>query len=144
LDDHQRPLKSRGENDAILVSAEAAQLMQKPEYAICSDAVRAKTTAAYFLNAFKIDAENFSLNHSLYDFSGQDVLRVIKSLDDAYKSVILFGHNHAFTSIVNMLGSEYIDNVPTCGFVAIAFKTDSWEKITKGKTIKTIFPSQLK
>jgi len=43
-----------------------------------------------------------------------------------------------------MLGNIYIENVPTCGFVAIAFDTNSWKDITVGKTIKTIFPRDLK
>lgn len=144
VDDHQRPLKNRGRNDATLVSAKAADEMETPQYCISSDAVRAKTTAAYFTNAFGVDDDNVKLDHSLYDFSGQQVMRVIKDLDDAYNRVMLFGHNHAFTSIVNMLGNEYIENVPTSGFVAIEFDADSWQNITVGKTIKTIFPRHLK
>ena len=144
VDDHQRPLKERGRTDAILVATSAADVMERPEYCISSDAVRAKTTAAYFTNAFGIDDDNFKLDHSLYDFSGQQVMRLIKNLDDTYNRVMLFGHNHAFTSIVNMLGDERIENVPTSGFVAIEFDENSWEKLTTGKTVKTIFPRHLK
>ncbi|GER60505.1 SixA phosphatase family protein [Patiriisocius marinus] len=144
VDDHQRPLKSRGRSDASLVSDKAATEMKPPQFCISSDAVRAKTTAAYFVNAFKVADENFKLDHSLYDFSGQQVMSLIKELDDSYNRVMIFGHNHAFTSIVNMLGNEYIENVPTSGFVAIEFDSDSWQNITVGKTIKTIFPRNLK
>lgn len=144
VDDHQRPLKSRGRSDASLVSDKAAAEMKPPQFCVSSDAVRAKSTAAYFVNAFKVADENFTLDHSLYDFSGQQVMSLIKGLDDTYDRVMIFGHNHAFTSIVNMLGDEYIENVPTCGFVAIEFDTDSWQNINVGKTIKTIFPRNLK
>ena len=57
---------------------------------------------------------------------------------------MLCGHNHAFTSIVNILGSININNVPTCGFVAITFEGDKWSEITTGTTIKTVFPRELK
>lgn len=144
VDDHQRPLKTRGKNDAALVAAKVAKEMERPQYCISSDAVRAKTTAAYFTNAFGIDEENFELDHSLYDFSGQQVMKKIKDLNDSFNRVMIFGHNHAFTSIVNMLGNEYIENLPTSGFVAIEFDTDSWKNITVGKTVKTIFPRHLK
>ncbi|MGK0386535.1 MAG: phosphohistidine phosphatase, partial [Patiriisocius sp.] len=38
----------------------------------------------------------------------------------------------------------YIENLPTCGFVAIKFKEDTWSKIKGGSTIKTVFPRDLK
>jgi phosphohistidine phosphatase len=42
------------------------------------------------------------------------------------------------------LGSISINNVPTCGFVAITFDVDKWSEITTGTTIKTVFPRDLK
>jgi len=42
------------------------------------------------------------------------------------------------------LGNKYIDNLPTCGFVAIEFDVKSWQEINKGKTTKTVFPRDLK
>jgi phosphohistidine phosphatase len=57
---------------------------------------------------------------------------------------MIVGHNHAFTSIANMMGSTYMDNLPTCGFVIIQFEEDSWENISVGTTLKTIFPRHLK
>jgi phosphohistidine phosphatase len=54
------------------------------------------------------------------------------------------GHNHAFTSVANMMGNKYIDNVPTCGFVNIQFTEDQWSNITTGTTIQTVFPRDLK
>jgi phosphohistidine phosphatase len=57
---------------------------------------------------------------------------------------MIVGHNHAFTSVANMLGNRYIDNVPTCGFVMLRFNEKKWSNITTGKTVKTIFPRDLK
>jgi phosphohistidine phosphatase len=142
--DHQRPLKKRGFMDATLVSKVVAGSMPIPDLMITSDAVRAKTTAQYFKEAYAIKKINFIENAALYDFSGQQVMQIIKELDDSLNCVMLFGHNHAFTSIVNMLGNLYIKNLPTCGFVAIKFDTDTWSKITTGTTIKTVFPRDLK
>ena len=144
IDDHQRPLKKRGINDATLVSTKVAAEMQVPQYCISSDAVRAKSTAVFFKNAFNVADDNFVLDHSLYDFSGQQVMSMIKNLDNANDCVMIFGHNHAFTSIVNMLGDEYIENLPTSGFVAIEFNAESWQNIIIGKTTKIIFPRHLK
>lgn len=144
VDDHKRPLKERGERDGELVSNKVKTEIEPPQKLISSDATRALSTAHYFKEALDIDDENFETNHDLYDFSGQNVMRIIKSLDDTFDSVMIFGHNHAFTSVVNMLGNEYIDNVPTCGFVMLQFEESKWSQITTGKTIKTIFPRDLK
>jgi len=144
LPDHQRPLKKRGHNDATIVSEKARVEHKPPQKIISSDANRAQTTAMYFKNAFGIDDDHFELNHDLYDFSGQSVMEIIKNLDDSLDRVMIVGHNHAFTSIVNMLGNEYIDNLPTSGFVMIKFPVDSWKDITTGKTKAMIFPRHLK
>ena len=142
--DHQRPLKGRGRRDGALVSAYVANNHKAPGIIISSDAVRALTTAHYFKDAFNLPDENFSTNNGLYDFSGQNVMEVIKSLDNDCDCAMIVGHNHAFTSIANMLGNEYIDNVPTCGFIIIEFDTDSWRDISQGKTVTTVFPRHLK
>jgi phosphohistidine phosphatase len=144
LPDHQRPLKSRGESDAALVSEKVKNEYKAPEKIISSDAARAQTTALFFKNAFGISDENFELNHDLYDFSGQNAMAIIKGLDDSLKRVMIVGHNHAFTSIVNMLGDKYIENLPTSGFVIIRFPVDSWKDITTGETKALIFPKHLK
>jgi phosphohistidine phosphatase len=142
--DHQRPLKGRGKKDAKLVSAKVKSEIEPPQKIISSDANRALTTAHYFKDALGIGDSDFSTNPDLYDFSGQSVLRIVKELDDSLDRVMIVGHNHAFTSIANMLGNKYIDNVPTSGFVMIEFETDSWKKIKTGTTVKKIFPRELR
>ena len=111
---------------------------------ISSDATRALATANYFKKAFQVSDENFITNHTLYDFSGQNVMEVIKSLDNTLDCVMIIGHNHAFTSIANMLGNQYIDNLPTCGFVIIEFDVEAWQDISTGKTTTMVFPRHLK
>jgi len=144
VDDHKRPLKERGENDGLLVSKKASAETEAPQKIISSDATRALTTAHYFKDAWNIDDAHFETNHDLYDFSGQNVIRVIKELDDKLDRIMIVGHNHAFTSIVNMYGNRYIENIPTCGFVKLEFDENHWNDITTGRTVKTIFPRDLK
>ena len=142
--DRQRPLKKRGVNDALQVSKLVSQTIVKPQLIITSDALRAQCTATYFKDAFELENDTFMVNSELYDFSGQQVMKLIKELKNTQDCVMLCGHNHAFTSIVNILGSTGIDNVPTCGFVAITFDVDKWSEITTGTTVKTVFPRDLK
>jgi|TARA_R110002020_G_scaffold4110_4_gene18309 phosphohistidine phosphatase len=142
--DHQRPLKGRGKRDGKLVSEYVAKNYSAPEKMISSDATRALTTANYFKKTFGVSDDDFSTDHTLYDFSGQNVMEVIKGLDNALNCVMIVGHNHAFTSIANMLGNQYIDNLPTCGFVIIEFDVEAWQDISTGKTTTMVFPRHLK
>ena len=144
VDDHKRPLKGRGERDGQLVSKQVSKEIDPPQKIISSDATRAFATAHFFKKALGIDDANFETSHNLYDFSGQNVMRLIKSLSDDLDFVMIVGHNHAFTSVANMLGNRYIDNVPTCGFLMLQFDEKKWSNITTGKTVKTIFPRDLK
>ncbi len=144
VDDHKRPLKGRGQNDGALVSKKVSSEIEAPQKIISSDAVRALTTAQFFKDAWNMPDELFETDHTLYDFSGQHVMRVIKSMDNELDRVMIVGHNHAFTSVANMLGNRYIENVPTCGFVMLEFDESNWSDITTGKTLKTIFPRDLK
>ena len=142
--DHLWPLKKRGENDGKIVSAYVAENYSAPQKIISSDATRALATATYFKESFGVSDSDFSTNAALYDFSGQNVMEVIKSLDNSLQQVMIVGHNHAFTSIANMLGNQYIENLPTCGFVIIEFDEDSWSYISSGKTTTIVFPRHLK
>lgn len=142
--DHQRPLKKRGENDAVLVSTRVKTEVKAPQMIVSSDATRALSTAKYFKTAFAVSDEDFNTNHDLYDFAGQNVMNIVKGLSNSLDRVMIVGHNHAFTSIANMLGNKYIDNVATCGFLMLEFDVDDWAEIKTGRTIKTIFPRDLK
>ncbi|HPF10226.1 MAG TPA: histidine phosphatase family protein [Flavobacteriaceae bacterium] len=142
--DHKRPLKERGKNDATLVSQYVVNHFKRPDHIATSDAERALATAHYFQEVFKVEGAHFEITHNLYDFSGHKVMETVKGLPDDCDTVMIVGHNHAFTSIANMLGNKYIDNVPTCGFVQIEFGENQWGNITTGKTIATVFPRDLK
>jgi phosphohistidine phosphatase len=144
VEDHQRPLKGRGKRDGKLVSNYLKVQITPPEKIITSDARRAMDTARYFKDAFNLSDQQFETNNDLYDFSGQQVLQTIRNLDDSLDIAMIAGHNHAFTSVANMLGNKYIDNVPTCGFVMIRFNEESWKDINTGTTELTLFPRDLK
>lgn len=142
--DHDRPLKKRGFNDAEMMAKYTSKLYELPDMVISSSANRAKTTALYFKEEWKISDTIFNINEALYDFSGESLLEVIKACDDSVNSLMIFGHNFAITDFVNIFGSTYIDNVPTCGFVELKFNIDSWQNLKKGETVYTLFPKQLK
>jgi len=82
--------------------------------------------------------------NELYDFSGESVLKFLKGLDDEFTTVLLFGHNYAFTSLVNMMGDDYIENLPTSGMAILRFNETKWCKINEGKTLGITVPKALR
>jgi phosphohistidine phosphatase len=144
--DLERPLKKRGLSDAKLVSAE----MLKPAYyftpdlILVSPALRAKLTAQVFVETLNWSKVDSFIEPKLYDFSGENTFNVIKSCSDSVGNLVLFGHNPTFSLIASQMGSEFITNLPTTGVVLLQFNIDSWNEIDFGKTIKTIFPKDLK
>ncbi|MEL4307703.1 SixA phosphatase family protein [Joostella sp. CR20] len=142
--DRNRPLQERGINDALLVAKHLKSNFIQPDIVFSSPANRALHTCTIFMNSLGIPLSKLQVNEQLYDFEGRAVGDFIKALDNAFSNVMIFGHNHAFTAISNIFGSETIDNLPTAGVVKINFEVQNWEDITSGNTELIIFPKQLK
>lgn len=142
--DHERPLKQRGVNDAKIIAKELKNHNLKIDKVIVSDAQRTQQTAEIMIPVIKVHQSIVSFSHKLYDFAGYNLTEVVKSCNNDINTLMVFGHNHAITSFVNTFGSQYIDNVPTCGVVVINFQVESWDKIKKGETVLTMFPRDLK
>ncbi|MFS4481435.1 SixA phosphatase family protein [Hyunsoonleella sp. 2307UL5-6] len=142
--DHQRPLKQRGINDANLIANKLATLNLDIDSVIISDATRTKLTADIILPKLKVKEHIVSFSHKLYDFSGNNLLEVIKTCKSSIDTLMIFGHNHAITTFVNTFGDTYIDNVPTCGVVIIEFNINKWSALSPGTTLKTIYPKNLR
>lgn len=144
LQDFDRPLMKKGILDAHLVSSNIKYIIPETFLIWSSSAKRALETAIIFAQNISYPIESIVFNEELYTFDERQLEKIVKSCSDIYQNVILFGHNAAITNFVNKFGNVFINNVPTTGFVALQFDTESWQNIKTGKTIKTVFPKDLK
>lgn len=144
VDDKDRPLQKRGITDGHLVAAAFKATDTAVDAIFSSPANRALHTCVIFMRELKFPFRKFELSKELYEFSGQGVMDFVKGLDDSLQSVMIFGHNNAFTNVANFFGDKTIDNVPTTGLVHLTFETDSWAGLSSGTTARLIFPKQLK
>lgn len=144
VSDKDRPLKERGINDAHLVGAKLESLKVTIDAAFSSPANRALHTAMIVLRNLDFDFNKFKVTDALYDFSGDSVLGFLKSLDNGLNTVLIFGHNYAFTTLVNTLGDRYIENLPTASMAQIVFKTKDWNSLSEGMSENIIFPKDLR
>lgn len=144
VSDKDRPLKERGIADAQLVASELKLLDLKIDASFSSPANRALHTAMITLRTLDFPFSKFQVTNDLYDFSGESVVDFVHNINNDIDTVLIFGHNHAFTEIATSWGNYYIGNVPTSGLVQINFEIDQWSAASRGRIEKTIFPKQLK
>ena len=144
LNDIDRPLEQRGIKDAHLVAMNSIKFLPSRFQIFSSNAKRASETAMIFAQTFSYPIENIAFKPELYTFDEIKLEKIIKSFDNNYDNVILFGHNEAITNFVNKFGDIFIDNVSTSGLVFLQFDTDDWQNIHNGKTLKVLFPKDLK
>jgi len=144
VEDIDRPLKERGIKDAYLIASVLQKKIDTPSVFVSSCANRALHTAMIFSYTFQYPLANLKISKSLYSFSDGYLIKTVKALDDGFNSAIIFSHDHGISDFVNKFGDKYIDHVPTCGLIAISFKTDHWKDIKNGKTLFKEFPKHHK
>ncbi|NKI31924.1 SixA phosphatase family protein [Croceivirga thetidis] len=144
VSDKDRPLKERGISDAYLIGAKLSSFDLAIDKAFSSPANRALHTAIIVLRELSFDFKNLDVSDELYDFSGENVLQFLKGLNSSLDTVLVFGHNYAFTTLANTLGDSYIENLPTAGMVQINFKTNDWSKLGEGQSKNIVFPKHLR
>jgi phosphohistidine phosphatase len=133
LTDFERPLNKRGKLNAPFMGKLLRKEGVKPELIISSPAKRAFVTAKLVANELGYPEKKIKKDDRIYDNYLNSLLKVIKEVEDKVLKLMIFGHNPAFTELVEYLSGEEIDNVPTSGVVAIEFDIDTWSKISENK-----------
>ena len=132
--DFERPLNERGKTDAPMM---AGRLLKKNiviDAFVSSPAKRAKKTAAFFTEIYKVPAEEIVFISALYHASAEVFYEVISALPDHFNTVALFSHNPGITWFVNSLQAKVnVDNMPTCAIFAIEADISQWSGFAKAK-----------
>ncbi len=144
VSDRDRPLKERGIRDAHVVATHLSTSFNGVDAVFSSPANRALHTCMIFTRILNIPLHQVKLTEAMYDFGGESVSHLIRGLDNNIHKVMVFGHNYALTSLVNILGDKSVKNVTTSGVVIISFDVDNWNQLRKGTTKEVIFPKHLR
>jgi len=144
VDDIDRPLNKRGKSDAKRMALHTKAVGFPVDAVFISPAKRTQKTANFFIKHWNIDQSICKIVDDLYDFSGNDLLKVIQNTDDSITYLMLFGHNYALTDFINTYGNWFTENLPTAGFAVIHFKTETWKNLINGTTTYLRSPKMLK
>ncbi len=139
LSDKDRPLNKRGFRDAPFMAEVLKGKGVKADAIVSSPANRAYTTATYFAKSLEIEVDNIIVKEQIYEAYIEEVLDVVKNLDESLTTVLVFGHNPTFTSLANRFSSDYIPNLPTCGIVKIESSSDLWTGFGRDNAKRTAF-----
>lgn len=127
LNDFDRPLNGRGEQDAPVMAQRLLDSKVKIDTFISSPAKRARKTARIFVKAYKVKKEDMIFHDELYGASENVFWDVIAKADNKADSIAIFSHNPGITDFANLLTSTRIDNIPTCGIFAVKADCKKWK-----------------
>lgn len=144
VSDKDRPLKERGIRDAHRVAAAFKVDMPSIDMVYSSPANRALHTCMIFMRELEIPLDKLVVTDSLYDFSGESIVNFVDNFPQKLERVMIFGHNFAFTNLANRWGDKRIENVPTSGLVHLHSDAGDWGSMGESRTVKTLFPKQLR
>ena len=130
IPDFDRPLNSRGKRDAPFIGEVLKDKGVKPDLIICSPAKRTKKTAIEIAEKLRYPEKKILYDDELYEASSNILIRVIKKINEKYDSVMIFAHNPGLTMLNNHISNNYLENIPTCGIVALQLNK-KWIEIDK-------------
>jgi phosphohistidine phosphatase len=143
LDDHERPLNARGEEDAPRIGRLARDERLAPELILSSDAVRARVTAEAMADA---TGGQMLLDPRLYHASAAAILAVLRSsVAPGAGTVMIVGHNPGLEELIAKLTGERED-FPTAALARIELPIERWADVksaTRGTLIGLWRPKEL-
>lgn len=120
ISDFDRPLNSRGKQDAPRMAQWMKDVALRPEVLICSPAVRASQTAAEIIKHLDIPESSVIYDKRMYLASTATLCKIVKETDDRIKSTMLIGHNPGLEDLAIELCKERIPVVPGKGLISTA------------------------
>ena len=138
LPDHERPLNHRGRRDAPRAGERLRERGVAPDVIVTSTAVRARSTAMILAQALDLGSDLILEDERLYGASPEDLLDVIRALDDELACVMLVGHNPEIGELASRLSDEIAD-MPTCAVAEFRFDVADWAEIGAVAPVEMLF-----
>ncbi len=125
--DFDRPLNSRGKNDAPAMGKRLMYHKLVPQLILSSPAIRAGTTAQLIAKSINYPVANIQFDKGLYLCDAGYYDTAIFGVNNKIDTLAIVSHNNGLTDYVNSLNNFRTENVPTCGMVVFDIQTNRWE-----------------
>jgi phosphohistidine phosphatase len=134
IEDFDRHLKEKGIHDVFTMAKRLDKQHLKPDLMITSPAIRAFHTANIMARTLDYPLDRIQIQKAFYPGRADDIIQIINKADDNLDSIMIFGHNPAFTNVANYFLQEDIEKLPTSGIAKVRLETNSWKNIDKCHT----------
>lgn len=132
LTDYERPLTSRGKQDAPLMGKLLREQDLVPDLIITSSAERALATAEAVALASGYEQE-IHPTRSFYHADPEAYLDVLRQLDDSLERVMVVGHNPGMEELVEELTGSW-EQMSTAALAQVSLPIDHWRELEDGTT----------
>lgn len=143
VEDFTRSLRKKGHREAkAMISWYIKTNREIPDLMLSSPANRAIETALLFAKGLGCKPKKIQSDDGLYGTaSNGDFLKCIKKLDDKYDSVMVFGHDPAFSDFAQYMVTGFSEDLPKCSVFAFVAKRKTWKSIRPGDGALEYFES---
>ena len=125
LKDFDRPLSTRGIQDAELMGNYFQTKKINLDVVISSPSKRTKETLDHF---FSNNMPRIEYDKSLYHAHLEDILGVIKVLFEELNTIMIVGHNPSMHEVTEFLSGSFLPKYPTCGLAALNYESE-WKDV---------------
>ena len=129
LNDFDRPLNKRGQQDAPLMGHRLKQRNFAPDLLLASPACRARLTAEALADQLNLDNKLVAYNPHIYQATVSELVAMLCAIADDQQNVLLVGHNPGITDLANYLVGGRLENIPTCGIFSVELQIQSWQQL---------------
>ncbi|GAA3607558.1 SixA phosphatase family protein [Microlunatus ginsengisoli] len=146
LDDHERPLAERGRRDATQVGTLMAERRIRPDLVLCSTAERTRQTWKRAERA-GARAVEVRFDDRVYEASSYGLLRLVQSVPDEVRSLLVLGHGPGLPDLADRLSIESTSEAarrmrmkfPTSGLALFAV-TVPWAQLREASLLDFVVP----
>lgn len=125
LDDHDRPLNTRGLRDAPVMADRLADAGVQLDAILSSTALRARTTADFFGRRFGLTPE---LDADLYGAPARTLIaHAVARGSRGAQTLLIVAHDPGMTALAERLSGAGIAAMPTCAVATFRWDTDDWD-----------------
>jgi phosphohistidine phosphatase len=133
LPDFERSLIKKGKKEAAAVAKDLALKRAGPDLMISSFANRAIETAHLFAKALGYPRQKILLRDTFYGSTDiEGLVNEIRKQPDKYRSLMLFGHDPAFSQLAAHLIMGFRETIPKAGVVTADFPASRWRDLESG------------
>lgn len=136
MTDRDRPLNSRGKEDAPRIGQLLRERGLQPDLILSSTAKRARSTAKRVVEGGQLTCSPQLLDE-LYLAPAETYLAVLRRQPAEYDRILVVGHNPGLEELVLLLTGNCL-TLPTAALVQVEFDLDTWFELPSHGTGKLV------